>query len=599
MPLPTKPWRNDDAAGGNAGYGDIPNMSGSMANYTIGNTPSAEANKLQWHKIQDGDKTLLICDRVLLVSVSWDDLNAQGLVSGKEITIDGARYKCRLLTGGNNRRNNDYYAGGTPTNNEWDRFITREEVITGLPAPVSSDLDSTMNSTDHTSTHNLFWHWVGVYSWCREVYSSDASYRARRGYYSARYWYYYSSSVRSASLGFRPVLEVLNTAPLISDTDRNLGDKNNDFTIPYSVNDTDSGDVLTAVESIDGVTKKTFSPTRNTQYTISVPVTTLSLGPHTVKVTVSDGQGGSATRTWTFTRTNSAPTISGTDTNLGDKNLGFTHAYTVDDADGDTLTVTEKLNDEVLRTINNAPIGEQLSLSITAQKLYTLTLNSVNTLTITVTDGKGGTAYRRLTFKRTNSAPMISGQDTDVGLQTGAFAENYTVSDVEGDNVVVNEYLDNIKLRSYQATLGQQATIEVSRENWLKLANGSHQLRVEAVDGNFATSVRVWNFSKKETVISFQLAAAEETDAMAAKVLVTPTWKIEGAVAKVEACNNAFDAVPTWEDITAQVAINRVFNFTNSKKTATKWGVNIRFTITKNTGYEGEVSISGFGGAYE
>lgn len=599
MPLPTKPWRNDDAAGGNAGYGDIPNMSSSMANYTIGNTPSAEANKLQWHKIQDGDKTLLICDRVLLVSVSWDDLNAQGLVSGKEITIDGARYKCRLLTGGSNYRGSDGYSGGTPTNNEWDRFVTREEVITGLPAPVSSDLDSTMNSTDHTSTHNLFWHWVGVYSWCQEVYSSNASRRAYRGYFSARYWDYGSSSGRNAYLGFRPVLEVLNTAPLISDTDRNLGDKNNDFTIQYSVNDTDSGDVLTAVESIDGVTKKTFSPTRNTQYTISVPVTTLSLGPHTVKVTVSDGQGGSATRTWTFTRTNSAPTISGTDTNLGDKNLGFTHAYTVDDADGDTLTVTEKLNDEVLRTINNAPIGEQLSLSITAQKLYTLTLNSVNTLTITVTDGKGGTAYRRLTFKRTNSAPMISGQDTDVGLQTGAFAENYTVSDVEGDNVVVNEYLDNIKLRSYQATLGQQATIEVSRENWLKLANGSHQLRVEAVDGNFATSVRVWNFSKKETVISFQLAAAEETDAMAAKVLVTPTWKIEGAVAKVEACNNAFDAVPTWEDITAQVAINRVFNFTNSTKTATKWGVNIRFTITKNTGYEGEVSISGFGGAYE
>lgn len=599
MPLPTKPWRNDDAAGGNAGYGDIPNMSGSMANYTIGNTPSAEANKLQWHKIQDGDKTLLICDRVLLVSVSWDDLNAQGLVSGKEITIDGARYKCRLLTGGSNYRGSDGYSGGTPTNNEWDRFVTREEVITGLPAPLSSDLDSTMNSTDHTSTHNLFWHWVGVYSWCQEVYSSNASRRALRGFNSARCWDYNSSSGRYANLGFRPVLEVLNTAPLISDTDRNLGDKNNDFTIQYSVNDTDSGDVLTAVESIDGVTKKTFSPTRNTQYTISVPVTTLSLGPHTVKVTVSDGQGGSATRTWTFTRTNSAPTISGTDTNLGDKNLGFTHAYTVDDADGDTLTVTEKLNDEVLRTINNAPIGEQLSLSITAQKLYTLTLNSVNTLTITVTDGKGGTAYRRLTFKRTNSAPMISGQDTDVGLQTGAFAENYTVSDVEGDNVVVNEYLDNIKLRSYQATLGQQATIEVSRENWLKLANGSHQLRVEAVDGNFATSVRVWNFSKKETVISFQLAAAEETDAMAAKVLVTPTWKIEGAVAKVEACNNAFDAVPTWEDITAQVAINRVFNFTNSTKTATKWGVNIRFTITKNTGYEGEVSISGFGGAYE
>ena len=119
---PTKPWRPDDSAGGNSGYGDIPQMSGSMANYTFGDTPSADANKLQWVKIKDGDKTLLICDRVILVNVSWDDLNGQGYVTGKTITIDGTKYKCRLLTGGSNRRNNDWYAGGTPTNNEWDRL---------------------------------------------------------------------------------------------------------------------------------------------------------------------------------------------------------------------------------------------------------------------------------------------------------------------------------------------------------------------------------------------------------------------------------------------------------------------------------------------
>ena len=61
----------------------------------------------------------------------------------------------------------------------------------------------------------------------------------------------------------------------------------------------------------------------------------------------------------------------------------------------------------------------------------------------------------------------------------------------------------------------------------------------------------------------------------------------------------AFDDSPAWEDITAQVAINRVYNFLNESKTAEKWGVNVRFTITKNEGYEEEVSISGFGGAYE
>ena len=574
-------------------------MSGSMANYTFGDTPSADANKLQWVKIKDGDKTLLICDRVILVSVSWDDLNGQGYVTGKTITIDGTKYKCRLLTGGSNRRNNDWYAGGTPTNNEWDRFITREEVITGLPAPVSSDLDTNLNTTDHNSTHNQLWHWVGVYSWCQETWAENASYRARRGYDSARYWDFNSSGYRYVYVGFRPVLEVLNTDPLISDSDRNLGDKNQDFTIEYTVNDSDSGDVLTATESIDGRTTSSFAPTRNFKNTITVNVRELSLGPHTVKVVVTDGQGGTATRTWTFNRVNSAPTISGTDTNLGDKNIGFTYNYTVNDADGDAVTVVEMLNDETLRTINNAPKGEQLSVSITSEKLYALGLNTVNNLVITATDGQGGTTYRRLTFKRTNSAPAISGQDEDLGQQTGSFAEKYTVTDVEGDNVVVTEFVDDKQIRSYQATLGQEETIELSRENWLVLANGDHQLRVEAVDGNFATSVRVWNFSKKETVIAFQFAQPEETDARATKILITPTWHIEGSVAKVEACNNAFDASPAWEDITAQVAINRVYNFLNQSKTAEKWGVNVRFTIEKNEGYEGEVSISGFGGAYE
>ena len=570
-----------------------------MANYTFGDTPSADANKLQWVKIKDGDKTLLICDRVILVSVSWDDLNGQGYVTGKTITIDGTKYKCRLLTGGSNRRNNDWYAGGTPTNNEWDRFITREEVITGLPAPVSSDLDTNLNTTDHNSTHNQLWHWVGVYSWCQETWAENASNRAVRGYDSARYWNNNNATNSNPNLGFRPVLEVLNTDPLISDSDRNLGDKNQDFTIEYTVNDSDSGDVLTATESIDGRTTKSFAPTRNFKNTITVNVRELSLGPHTVKVVVTDGQGGTATRTWTFNRVNSAPTISGTDTNLGDKNIGFTYNYTVNDADGDAVTVVEMLNDETLRTINNAPKGEQLSVSITSEKLYALGLNTVNNLVITATDGQGGTTYRRLTFKRTNSAPAISGQDEDLGQQTGSFAEKYTVTDVEGDNVVVTEFVDNKQIRSYQATLGQEETIELSRENWLVLANGDHQLRVEAVDGNFATSVRVWNFSKKETVIAFQFAQPEETDARATKILITPTWHIEGSVAKVEACNNAFDASPAWEDITAQVAINRVYNFLNQSKTAEKWGVNVRFTIEKNEGYEGEVSISGFGGAYE
>ena len=55
---PTRPWRNDTTPSGASAAGDIPSMSGSMANYTFGDTPSADANKLQWVKIKDGESPI-------------------------------------------------------------------------------------------------------------------------------------------------------------------------------------------------------------------------------------------------------------------------------------------------------------------------------------------------------------------------------------------------------------------------------------------------------------------------------------------------------------------------------------------------------------
>ncbi len=40
---------------------------------------------------------LLIADQCLLTNVSWDDLDVQGLVFGKEVTVQGLRFKIRLL----------------------------------------------------------------------------------------------------------------------------------------------------------------------------------------------------------------------------------------------------------------------------------------------------------------------------------------------------------------------------------------------------------------------------------------------------------------------------------------------------------------------
>ena len=197
-----------------------------------------------------------------------------------------------------------------------------------------------------------------------------------------------------------------------------------------------------------------------------------------------------------------------------------------------------------------------------------------------------------------NLAPVISGQDSALGLKTGSFSQTYTVTDAENDTVTVTESVDGMEIRRYAVELGKEQAVTVPHELWLVLPNGDHKLQVTASDGN-ADSRRVWTFSKRETVISFRLAAPEETDEAVKKVVLSPTWQITGAEVKVEACNNAFDEAPAWEDITAMVLLNRVYNFLNTAKTAAKWGFDLRFTITKNEGYDGEVSITGFGGAYE
>lgn len=600
---PTKPWRISSEPVSGIGVGDIPDFTSlsDMSKWTIGNTPVSSAQKLKWHKIKDGAKTLLISDRAILANVSWDDLNGQGLITGKTITIDGQQYLCRLMTGGSNYRSgSDNYSGGAPSNNEWDRFVTREEAISGLPIPTSSDLDSSLTSADQSGAHNQFWNWMGMYSWTQETYTGNSSSRSLRGYGSARCWTYYSSSDRYDYFGWRPVLEVLNTAPLISDTDRNLGDKNANFNVTYQVNDTDAGDVLTVTEKLDGNVIRTISPAqRQFDYTISVNIGSLALGSHTITIEVNDGKGGSATRTYTFKRVNAAPTISGTDQSLGDKNRGFEIKYQVNDADGDSLTVVEKLNGNILRTLNNAPKNQDITIEISDQALFALQLNSTNTITIEAKDPVGGTAYRTYTFRRTNTAPLISGSDENLGLITGPFSRSYTVADAEGDTVVVQEKINGSLINSYVAELGATNTVALPWDTWIKLANGHHVLTVEATDANAATTVRTFTFDKHETKIEFELIHPFETDARATKILVTPSWETEGAEVKVEACNNAFDAEPAWEDITAQVIINRVFNFTNASKTAEKWGINIRFEITKYPEYSGVVTIRGFGGAYE
>ena len=87
--------------------------------------------------------------------------------------------------------------------------------------------------------------------------------------------------------------------------------------------------------------------------------------------------------------TNTAPAINTSSTNLGEKNAPFEFNYTVTDADGDTLTVTEKLDGKETATRTGVASGTALTFEQTASAAgFQRILNGSHTLTVEVSDGK-------------------------------------------------------------------------------------------------------------------------------------------------------------------------------------------------------------------
>ncbi len=220
---PTRPWR--DSVTFNSQKGNIPAYHGDMNKYSFG--PSTdESNLLYWHKfIESPDsplnpgKTILIADRNLVRSITWNRINSAGFVTGKEIELEGKTYICRLLTGGDSSRGSNRYAGGKLPN-EWDRYVMNNadnsdpnhsgRYFEDAPIPANEDWNTTsglyQNAAAHAREHNQAWNWISMFSWCQDHYSS--SYRTRRGYNSARYWHSYASSSVVTNYGWRPVLEL-------------------------------------------------------------------------------------------------------------------------------------------------------------------------------------------------------------------------------------------------------------------------------------------------------------------------------------------------------------------------------------------------------
>ena len=128
--------------------------------------------------------SLFVADYVVTNDVSWDALNTANLIFGKDYASGGVGYTLRAPSVGSNFIGSGNSERGVPQSNEWDTMLNKNS--------------------------GYIQNWNKIYLWGQDTVSGNASYRARRGYSSARYWYSNSATHSYAFCGFRPVLEVLN-----------------------------------------------------------------------------------------------------------------------------------------------------------------------------------------------------------------------------------------------------------------------------------------------------------------------------------------------------------------------------------------------------
>lgn len=106
--------------------------------------------------------------------------------------------------------------------------------------------------------------------------------------------------------------------------------------------------------------------------------------------------------------TNTAPAVRTDGAALGEKNAAFAWKYTVSDADGDTLTVTEKLDGKTTKTRTGVASGTDLTFEQAADAAgFQKILNGSHTITVEVSDSKE-TVSTSATFTKAVHAASVT-----------------------------------------------------------------------------------------------------------------------------------------------------------------------------------------------
>lgn len=201
---------------------------------------------------------------------------------------------------------------------------------------------------------------------------------------------------------------------------------------------------------------------------------------------------------------------------------------------------------------------------------------------------------------RYNVAPAINASSTNLGEKNAPFDFTYTVTDADGDTLTVTEKLDSKTTNTRTGvasgtalTFGQGSTAE----NFQRILNGSHTIKITANDGKESTSLNA-TFTKSVTSASVTLTTPLAVDGDITVAILQVSGSIPNDAAfKTEATNNALDDSPVWQDVTAEVRKGTNIVFENQTASA---GAAFNFRISVERGASGEGGyIDSVSGAFQ
>lgn len=157
---------------------------------------------------------------------------------------------------------------------------------------------------------------------------------------------------------------------------------------------------------------------------------------------------------------NTAPTVSTDGAALGEKNTAFAWRYTVTDADGDTLTIAEKLDGKTTKTRTGVASGTTMTFEqATDAAGFQRVLNGSHTLTVEVSDGKETTSASATFTKAVHAASVTLAEPLTVEGDITVAVLQVTGS-IPDDAVFKAEVTNNAK---DAAPVWQDATTEVQK----------------------------------------------------------------------------------------------------------------------------------------